>query len=159
MEQNGSFDFWTLFVVIFIFLVLLRLGALVIARRFRFQSYDTDTPRYSDNPDVDPDSGEKVYDTMPLTEATAMKSDGEKYLLAECTPEQFAQFKRTGKPVRLGYYAKEKWTAGLPFYLFACQSCAVFGVDYKHGHRPYLTCPDCDRSNHFSQFKARTQSI
>ena len=93
---------------------------------------------------------EPVYDSVSLVEAMFTKD--EKYLLASCTAEQFQQLETTGRPVKLGYFTKEGWSGGLPFYLFKCPTCQTVSVDYKHGHRPYLFCNSCRTSVTFSFF-------
>ena len=93
---------------------------------------------------------EPVFDSVPLEQAEFIK--GEKYLLAGCTSEHFEQLETTGRPVKLGYFTKEGWSGGLPFYLFKCPTCLNVSVDYKHGHRPYLSCVSCRTSVTFGFF-------
>lgn len=51
--------------------------------------------------------------------------------------------------VRLGriWYLREEtregWTGYAPFYLFWCPECQSYYKDYRHGHRPYVTCHRC----------------
>ncbi|MDO8495613.1 MAG: hypothetical protein Q7S32_03825 [bacterium] len=103
------------------------------------------------DPRFDPASGELICDRVELERAELIK--GEAYLLAACLPEQFDGVEKTKYPVKLGYFRKEKWLGGLPFYLFRCPSCRKFGVDYKHGHHPYLICGDCETHTPFAYFR------
>ena len=93
---------------------------------------------------------EPVYDSVPLEQAKFTK--GENFLLASCTEEQFQQLKTSRRPVKLGYFTKDGWTGGLPFYLFTCPDCGTTSVDYKHGYNPYLFCKNCRTSISFSYF-------
>lgn len=106
---------------------------------------------------------ETAYDSVPLGGARYIADippllDGEEakpaevYLLAECTDEQFKEFDREQYPVKLGYFCKPDWKAGLPFYLFRCPSCRDFMVDYKHGHNPHLFCRSCVVKIYFSSW-------
>ena len=100
---------------------------------------------------------EPVYDSVPLGEAELIKDA--KYLLASCTAEQYKQLETTGRPIKLGYFTKEGWSGGLPFYLFKCPSCKTVSVDYKHGHHPYLFCVKCESSTSFGYFVLSSKKL
>ena len=106
---------------------------------------------------IEPVSKERVYDTVPLDEATFIKE--EKYLLAECGDEQFKQAKAMRYPLKLGYFKKEGWTGGLPFYLFCCFFCERWEVGYKQGLRPYLYCGHCENVTTFAVFSCYRDEV
>ena len=109
---------------------------------------------------------ELTYDEVPLHQARYICNippEGEYdktepyevYLLAECTAEQFAEFQKTQYPVKLGYYYKPDWTAGLPFYLFRCLRCSQYQVSQRSGVEPFLYCRDCSWKNLFCRYRIR----
>ena len=51
--------------------------------------------------------------------------------------------KLTGRPVKVRYVKRERWSGELPFYRFFCKNCKKFGEDYLHGHEGRLDCPNC----------------
>jgi len=48
-----------------------------------------------------------------------------------------------GRVRYLGDETREGWTGFAPFYLFWCGGCRRYYKDYRHGHRPYVTCHRC----------------
>lgn len=117
----------------------------------------------NENNIYDVKSGELIRDTVPLDQAKYVRDriinneqetiPAQVYLLAECTDEQFNEYKQMQYPVKLGYFYKDGWTDGLPFYLFKCFWCSEFMVDYKHGHEPFLFCKSCEHNNHFHVYR------
>ncbi len=116
---------------------------------------------------IDADSGETIRDTEPLDESkfiSDIPSDFpgqpdisvEHYLRGVCSSEyeeRFQEFVTTKYPVKIGYYAKEGWTACLPFYLFQCPDCTQWSVGHKHGMKPKLKCSECGNLIFFYRFK------
>ena len=62
----------------------------------------------------------------------------------------FKRFKLwLGFPVYVGDRTRDDWRGPLPFYAFKCPVHGV-QVDYPHGYRDRLNCPEC-RDNFLSQ--------
>jgi hypothetical protein len=134
--------------IVLVLICLFLLGRWLILTRI--SSKEKKPISTGNNSNIDPQSGEVVRDSVKLEEAEVTK--GEVYLLAECSLEQCAEFERNHYPVKLGYFKKEGWTGGLPFYLFKCPQCAVFRVDYKHDLIPFLMCDNCELKIPFAFF-------
>ena len=43
--------------------------------------------------------------------------------------------------VRIGFRKYPGWRGSLPFYLYKCQICGEYHIDYPHGYTGYLRCP------------------
>lgn len=41
---------------------------------------------------------------------------------------------------------KAGWTEPLPFFVFKCQSCGEYALDYPHGYRGRLDCSVCNEA-------------
>jgi hypothetical protein len=56
-----------------------------------------------------------------------------------------------GRKHYLKHDRKEGWTGELPFYLFFCDACDRFSMDYPHGfiERRYLNCSHCGARHSF----------
>lgn len=50
---------------------------------------------------------------------------------------------KLGRIRYLGEETRESWTGFVSFYLFWCPECQSYYKDYRHGHRPCVTCYRC----------------
>lgn len=56
---------------------------------------------------------------------------------------QWLRLKLTGR-VHVFEAIKAGWLGSLPFYVFRCETCGEYALDYPHGYSGYFSCPVCD---------------